>query len=131
MKLLYFLPLILFSVIPSVYAEVDSMILTGDTITSGFYTSLDIFYEDGVYDGDFTIVDMSTWEFQSFPLESITADEDGNLFFTSNLDGTRSLDGVMLFFNNDDIFAGVTITTHDYQYVLGYTVESFIDKDLH
>jgi len=127
MKLLYLLPILLISTIIPVYAQIDSILLTGDVINDGFYTSLDLFFEDGVFDdGDFTIVDMTTWDINSFPIKVISIDNAGNIIFTSNLDGNRFLNGEITFLDNDKIIADVTIFTSDNNhYNFEYVIYSF------
>ena len=125
MKLMYLLPILLISTILPVYAEIDSTLLTGDTVTFGFYTSLDLFFENGKFDGgSFTIVDMSTWDLQSFPIEVITTSDD-NIIFTSKLDGERFLTGKIYFLDNE-ILAHITIFSPNYgNYELEYVLDSF------
>lgn len=125
MKLLYLLPILLISTILPVYAGIDSTLLTGDTVTFGFYTSLDLFFENGKFDdGSFTIVDMSTWDLQSFPIEVITIN-DNNIIITSNLDGERFLNGKIVL-SGDEILAHITIFSPNYgNYELEYVLDSF------
>ena len=118
MKILYIISLLLFLVIiPDSYAEIGSEVIDGDLTLDGIYTSLEFFFEEGEFiDGDFILVDLSTWQIDAFPIEAVTFDENGDIIFTSSLDEYYNLFGKIVSLDNGTMIADVKFFTPDGSY---------------